>query len=315
MDLFASAKSQTSARDVLDHLGAGSILTDQGSSSHPQSATARPPGTAPDRPLSGDPHPYDRLHPAMYAAEFIGTALLVFIGLSFVVALWGHHAPLASIPLSPPERRLLNGFLFGVVGAGIAYSPIGRISGAHINPAMTLAFWLEDKMKWRDASGYILAQIMGGALGSALLLCWGETGASDQWGASVPAENLSVWFAVLGETICTFLLVALIFACAARPLTQPFTPLVNPPLFAILVWLEGPLSGASANPARSFGPELISGSWGGWWVYWLGPFLGAILAVVAIRTDIFGYHHPHQARIFHFGHPGGAGKTPVPHKT
>ena len=258
-----------------------------------------------DRPLSGKPYPYDRLHPWMYASEFVGTALLVFLGLSIVVALWGHNAPLAGIPLTPPQRRFLSGFLFGSVGASIAYSPIGRISGAHINPAMTLAFWLEDKMKWRDAGCYLLAQLAGGIAGSAMLLVWGRTGASDNWGASVPGDGLPVWMAVAGETTCTFLLVLLIFICAARPRTQRYTPLVNPVLFAILVWLEGPVSGASANPARSLGPAVIGAVWQGWWVYWLGPVLGAATAVAFMKLHVMRHHRPHQARLFHFGHHGG----------
>jgi aquaporin Z len=241
----------------------------------------------------------------MYVAEFIGTALLVALGLSVVIGLWGTGAPLAGLPISPGERRLLNGFLFGSVGAAVAYSPIGRISGAHINPAMTFAFWLEGKLCWRDAGCYVIAQVLGGALGAALLLGWGNVGASAAWGASVPASNLPFLAAVAGEIICTFLLVWLIFACAARPATQPFTPLVNPPLFALLSWLEAPISGASANPARSFGPELIGWDWTGWWVYWSGPAIGAALAVGVIRLGVLGRHRPHQARLFYFGHPGG----------
>src|ERR1700756_946515 len=119
-----------------------------------------------DRPLRGLPHPFDKLHPRMYAAEFAGTALLVFLGLSIVIGLWGHDAPFASLPISPDVRRLLNGFLFGSVGAAIAFSPIGKMSGAHINPAMTFAFWLEGKMRWRDAGCYVTAQMVGAALGA-----------------------------------------------------------------------------------------------------------------------------------------------------
>src|SRR3984893_12532905 len=66
-----------------------------------------------DRPLSGMPHPFDKLHPRMYASELVGTALLVFLGLSIVIALWGSGAPLASLPISSDVRRLLNGFFFG----------------------------------------------------------------------------------------------------------------------------------------------------------------------------------------------------------
>jgi aquaporin Z len=263
-----------------------------------------------DRPLSGMPHPFDKLHPQMYASELVGTALLVFLGLSIVIALWGSGAPFASWPIAPDARRLLNGFLFGSVGAAIAFSPIGRMSGAHINPAMTFAFWLEGKLRWRDASCYVFAQLIGAAVGSAALLLWGSIGASDEWGASLPNRSVPDWLPIAGETVCTFLLVLLIFVFAAHKVTQPFTPLVNPPLFAVLTWLEAPLSGASANPARSFGPALIAWIWQGWWVYWIGPCLGAGLAVAVLRFDIFRHHRPGEARLCHFGHHGATGKSP-----
>jgi aquaporin Z len=216
------------------------------------------------------PHPFDKLHPQMYAAELAGTALLVFLGLSIVILMWGQDAPLASLPISPDARRLVTGFLFGTVGAAIAFSPIGRMSGAHINPAMTFAFWLEGKLRWRDASFF--------------------------------------WLPIAGEVMCTFLLVLLIFVFAAHKITQPFTPLVNPPLFALLTWLEAPISGASANPARSFGPEVVSRLWEGWWIYWLGPCLGAALAVLLLRNDLLKHLRPVEARLCHFGHHGATGK-------
>jgi aquaporin Z len=269
------------------------------------SATPPVPGQKPDRPLSGDPHPHDRLHPHMYAAEMAGTALLVAVGLSIVIALWGTGAPLADLPLAPGWRRLLNGFLFGSVGAAIAYSPIGKISGAHINPAMTFAFWLQGKLRWRDASGYVLAQLAGAALGAALRLAWGEVGASNGFGASVPDRSIPLYLAMGGEVVCTFSLVALVFFFAGHPALLPYTPLVNPPLFAILSFLEAPFSGASANPARSFGPELVGWAWSDWWIYWAGPGLGAALAVAAIEFGLIGPHRPRQARLSHFGHPGG----------
>jgi aquaporin Z len=257
-----------------------------------------------DRPLHGMPHPFDKLHPRMYAAEFAGTALLVFLGLSLVIAMWGHNAPFASLPMSPGVRRLITGFLFGSIGAAIAFSPIGRMSGAHINPAVTFAFWLEGKLRWRDASCYLLAQLIGAAFGSIALLVWGATGESATWGASVPATGAPNWLPIAGEAMCTFLLVFLIFVFAANKVTQPFTPLVNPPLFAILTWLEAPLSGASANPARSFGPELVAWTWQGWWIYWIGPCLGAGLAVLVLRHEQLRRHRPAEARLCYFGHHG-----------
>jgi aquaporin Z len=260
-----------------------------------------------DRPLRGEPHPHDKLHPQMYAAELVGTALLIFVGLSIVIALWGRNAPLAALPITADARRLLNGFLFGSVGAAIAFSPIGKMSGAHINPAMTFAFWLEGKMRWRDAGCYVTAQMVGAALGALALLVWGAVGSSEAWGAAVPRSGVPGWLPVAGEAGCTFLLVLLIFLFAAHKSTQPFTPLVNPPLFAVLTWLEAPLSGASANPARSFGPELVGWLWQGWWVYWAGPLFGAALAVVVLRFGVLGGHRPHEARLCHFGHHGATG--------
>ena len=259
----------------------------------------------PDRPLSGDPQPPHRLHLSLYVAELVGTLLLVAVGVSTIIALWGTGGPFALLPLAPGVRRFLNGFLFGSIGAALAYSPLGRVSGCHINPAMTFAFWLEGRLRWRDASCYVAAQLLGGGLGAFCLLAWGGVGASLHWGATVPAQQLPLLYAIGGEIVCTFLLVALIFISASNRRSQPFTPLINPFLFAILSWCEGPVSGASANPARSFGPELVGWMWSDWWVYWLGPAIGAALAVAFVRYEVLGPRRPHQARLYHFGHHGG----------
>jgi len=264
-------------------------------------------GSAPqDLPLRGRPHPHDQLHPAMYAAELAGTALLVLVGLSFVIALNGEGGPLLPFLPWPGPRRALSGFLFGSTAALIALSPLGRISGAHINPAATFAFWLENKIKWRDAIGYVLAQCLGGVLGALPLpFLWGRAGRSLHEGVTLPDPALPVIWPVLGEGLCAGLLVALIFLTAARKATQVFTPLVSVPLFTVLVWLEAPLSGASANPARSFGPAVVTGIWQDHWIYWVGPGLGAALAVMLLRIETLGHRRPEEARLFHFGHPGG----------
>jgi aquaporin Z len=128
-----------------------------------------------DRPLRGDPHPADALHPTMYLAEAFGTGLLVFGGLSVVIILNSASVPLWLFP-ADGLRRAIAGTLFGSIGALIAYSPVGRISGAHINPAVTLAFWLEGKLGWRDALAYATAQCLGAVLGAAGLLLWAAIG-------------------------------------------------------------------------------------------------------------------------------------------
>ncbi len=103
--------------------------------------------------------------------------------------------------------------------------------------------------------------------------------------------------------VCTFLLVLIVFIMVSKESLRRYTPLCNPVLFALLVWLEAPLSGASANPARSFGPAVVSGDWTGFWIYLVGPCAGAALAVVALRVSGMHYLRPLEARLAHFRHP------------
>ena len=253
-----------------------------------------------DRPLHGDPYPPARLHPDLYLAEFIGTALLILVGVSVVILMFGHGSPGSRIIPDEGLRLFLTGGLFGSVGALIAISPIGRISGAHINPAVTLAFWLEGKMAWRDAGLYILAQFAGSAVGALPLLAWGRMGQSVAFGATRPGVGVPGWAAMLGEAGVTFLLILAILTTAAHPNTRRFTPLVLPVVLSVLVWLEASISGASANPARSFGPALVASVSMSPLIYIGGPSLGAILYVSLVRLEAVRLPRVTVARLFHF---------------
>src|SRR5512137_1886930 len=105
-------------------------------------------------------------------AELIGTALLVLVGLSLVILMFGAGSPIAQVIPSEGLRRLITGFLFGTTGALIALSPVGKVSGAHINPAVTLGFCLMQKINARVALGYVVAQLVGGIAGCVPLLAW-----------------------------------------------------------------------------------------------------------------------------------------------
>ena len=105
---------------------------------------------------------------------------------------------------------LITGFLFGTTGALIALSPIGKESGAHINPIVTLAFRLMGKLDSRTSLGYVVAQLSGAILGSLPLLAWGAMGRSVEFGATVPGENYGVGTVLLGEVITTFAMVTLL---------------------------------------------------------------------------------------------------------
>jgi aquaporin Z len=217
----------------------------------------------------------------VFASEWTGTALLVLIGLSLVILMFGAGSPMARLIPSEGLRRLITGFLFGTTGACIALSPVGKFSGAHINPAVTLAFRLIGKLDLRTTLVYIAAQLAGAVAGSAPLLLWGGMGRSVDFGATFPGPGVPLSTALLGEVITTFAMVTLLAFFLGFRNIRPFTPAIFPPLYAIMVWAEAPLSGTSTNPARSLGPSVVSGQWQGWWIYWAGPLAGMLVAILA----------------------------------
>ena len=209
-----------------------------------------------------------------YLSELIGTALLVGIGLSFVILNFGAGSPVAVILPDAGLRRLLTGFLFGATGGAIACSRVGKVSGAHLNPVVTLAFYLKGKFSGRDTLGYILAQFAGAVLGSIPLLFWGQEGRSINFGGTTPGTGYTIWAALLGEIIATMGLIVGLFVFLGHRRLRQYTPLLFPFLYAVMVYLEAPLSGTSTNPARSLGPAVISGVWSGGWIYFAGPLVG-----------------------------------------
>src|SRR5262249_53013975 len=114
----------------------------------------------------------------IYGSEFIGTALLVGVGLSVVIANNGDGSPLWRWLPSAGAHRALTGLLFGTTGCLITLSPIGHISGAHINPIVSLAFWWKRRMSTRHTIGYIISQVSGAIAGAFPLLLWGNQGKS-----------------------------------------------------------------------------------------------------------------------------------------
>lgn len=218
---------------------------------------------------------------ALFVSELIGTALLVLVGLSLVIVMFGSGSPIAQILPSEGLRRLITGFLFGTTGASIALSPVGKVSGAHINPAVTLAFRLMGKLDLQTTLGYIVAQLIGAVVGSLPLLLWGTMGKSVVFGATLPGPGYTFSTVFLGEVITTFTMVTLLAVFLGFRKIRQFTPAIFPPLYAIMVWAESPISGTSTNPVRSLGPAIISGHWEGWWIYWIGPMAGMLLAVLS----------------------------------
>ncbi len=224
---------------------------------------------------------YLKYRSKFFISEFMGTALLLLVALSVVILMFGSGSPMVRLIPDMKLRQVITGFLFGSTGATIALSAIGKTSGAHINPAVTMVFWLFRKIEGRLAITYILAQLTGAVVGCLPLLLWGQMGRSVAFGATFPGEGYSMTTVFMGEVIVTFIMVTLLVIFIGIRKIRAFTPAIFPVLFAIMVPLEAAISGTSANPARSLGPAVISGQWGGWWIYLVGPLAGALLAGIS----------------------------------
>ncbi|WP_187175289.1 aquaporin [Algoriphagus sp. AK58] len=213
-----------------------------------------------------------------YLSEMAGTALLLLIGLSIVIFLFAAETPMAEIIPNVTHRRMLSGFLFGATGGIISMTAIGRESGAHINPAVTMVFFLFGKIEKRAALAYVISQLMGAVIGCLPLFIWGAWGDSIDFGATYPGVGYTVSEAFWGEVSTTFIMVSLLIVFIGFRSIRPFTPMLFPFLYSIMVPIEAAISGTSTNPARSFGPAVVTGIWDSWWIYWAGPILGALLA-------------------------------------
>ena len=237
-----------------------------------------------------------------FLAEFAGTALLIGVGLSVVIAAFSPESPVVALVPDADLRRLLTGFLFGATGGLIALSPVGKISGAHINPVVTAAFWLKKKISAGHALGYIAAQLAGAIAGAVLLLLWGKTGSAVDFGATLPGARYTFWEAALGEAATTFALIVLLFLFLGHKRVRKFTPLLFPFLYALMVYLEAPISGTSTNPARSLGPEVIAWQFRAWWVYWVGPATWMLLGLSIHRFTWLKHLELEVAKLYHFEH-------------
>ena len=223
-----------------------------------------------------------------YAAEFVGTALLLLVGLSAVCADFATRSPVVSFIPDSNLRRLITGIIFAGTATAIVYSPLGRRSGGHINPAVTLAFLRLGKISPKSAAIYIAVQVAGALTGAALVLViWRGWATSVSVGATVPKDG-GVVAAVAAEVAVTFLLVSLILNFVDRPTLMPFTAAAAGALVAFFVFVEAPVSGTSLNPARTLGPAIVGGTFTDLWIYFLGPPLGALAAAYLYRRHRSG---------------------------
>ena len=221
-----------------------------------------------------------------FIAEFIGTLVLVVFGCGSAVAAnellskSGEKVPLAF-------STLLIAFAFGLVIVAMAYS-IGNISGCHINPAVSLAMLLSGKMTANDFLGYIAAQFLGAIGGAGILVfVFGNNNSLGTNGyASYSALGIDCWQALVIEIILTFVFVITILGVTSKTENNSTAGLVIG-LALTLVHIFGiPFTGTSVNPARSFGPAIISGgdALAQLWVFIIAPFIGAAIAALTYKV-------------------------------
>ena len=198
---------------------------------------------------------------------------------------FGPHSLVAAHVPSVSLRLLLTGLLFAGTGTLVVVSPLGRLSGGHLNPVVTLAFRITGHVHPRDLFGYIAAQCVGAVVGAAIArVVWGQIAVSVHDGATAPAASIAPLAAVGIEALMTAILIMTILFFLSRRALAPWTPLAVWILVAVLVWQGAHYTGTSLNPARSLGPALIAGSLSTYWIYVVGPLAGGIAAAVAVRT-------------------------------
>ena len=221
-------------------------------------------------------------------AEFVGTFTLIFVGAGSILTIAKALAP----ALTSAQALDVYGGLT-LVGVALAHglaiavmaSAVGHISGAHFNPAVTLGFLITRRIAPSLAVVYWSMQFAGAAAAAALLRWFYPETARRLTNLGAPglSSGVTVWQGLVIEIVLTFFLVWVIFATAADPggSFKSIAGLAIGLTVTMGVLMGGPMTGAALNPARAFGPELLSRHWSDAWVWYVGPFVGGALAALA----------------------------------
>jgi aquaporin Z len=199
-------------------------------------------------------------------AELLGTFMLVLVAAGGGI-LHGKGQISLAAAVGAPGLMVMAVILF-----------MGAVSGAHLNPAVSIAFAMRRDFPWKRVPGYILVQLLGAAL--ACLFLDAVFGNIQHLGATLPGPGYASWQALLLEIVLSATLVSVILGTASAAQNVGAIAALGVGGYVALAGLwSAPVSGASMNPARSFGPALISGDFSSYWVYVLGPLTGALIAV------------------------------------
>jgi len=229
-----------------------------------------------------------RAHWPEYLSDGALLGLFMVSALSFGVVLEHPRSRLRRAIPNGLARRALMGLAMGATAVALIYSPLGKRSGAHMNPATTLAFLHLGKVESGDALFYVLAQFTGGLLGIGMgALLWRSLASASEvrYVATLPGRR-GPGVAFLAEVAISFLLMSVVLFATNRPGLAPYTGLLAGALVATYVTFEAPLSGMSMNPARTLASAVPAREGRGLWIYFAAPLLGMLLAAEA-RARVF----------------------------
>ncbi|KRT63068.1 MAG: major intrinsic protein [Candidatus Dadabacteria bacterium CSP1-2] len=248
-----------------------------------------------------------------YLIEASGLGLFMISACFFGFFLEHPDSPVHQTLPDPFLRRVLMGIAMGLTAVGIIYSPWGKQSGAHINPSVTLTFFRLGKVKFWDASFYIIAQFVGAVIGvliASTLMGQLISHPAVNYVATVPGM-VGNGIAFIAELIISFILMFVILIVSNTNDIARYTGLFAGVLVAVYISLEAPISGMSMNPARSFGSAFHAQLWNFLWIYFTAPPIGMLLAAeVYLRTwgsnrvSCAKLHHQNDKRCIHCGYPG-----------
>jgi aquaporin Z len=201
---------------------------------------------------------------------------------SFGTLLYHPESPLRRAIANPVPRRVLMGCAMGLTAIALIYSPLGKRSGAHMNPSVTLGFLRLGRVKPADASFYVAAQFLGGALGvwlASLLLGSRLADPAVNYVVTLPGQYGPA-VAFLAEFAISFVMMSVVLRVSSTPQLARCTGLCAGALVALYITFEEPLSGMSMNPARSFGSAFWARLWSGYWIYLTAPVSGMLSAAL-----------------------------------
>jgi aquaporin Z len=244
-----------------------------------------------------------REHWPEYLCEAAELAIFMVSAGLFTILLWYPRSPVPNIIPSEFIRRMLTGMAMGGTAIALVFSPLGKRSGAHFNPAVTLTFWRLGKVKSWDALFYIIAQFIGGVAGVfivALLASEPLAHRNVNYVATLPGPR-GMAVAFTAEFAIAFVLMSVVLRVSNTPYIARYTGLFAGALVATYITLEAPFSGMSMNPARTFGSAFVGHLWTGLWIYFTAPVLAMQLAAALYlrgKGTVYcaKYHHYNRHR-------------------